>query len=92
MRKFSTKREEDNPPLYGPSVQLGSYNSIIEAEKDKPQFLRILHDIDLVVSPGQIVGVVGAVGAGKSSLIRAIMNEVELIFRHKVSFRPCITF
>ena len=32
----------------------------------------VLHDIDLVVRPGEIVALIGANGAGKSTLVKAI--------------------
>ncbi len=35
-----------------------------------------LFDIDLQVKRGELLGIAGAVGAGKSSLIAAIMGEV----------------
>ena len=35
-----------------------------------------LHGLDLSVGKGQLVGVAGGVGAGKTSLISAIMGEV----------------
>lgn len=37
----------------------------------------ILKDINLEVKPGKLVAVVGQVGAGKSSLISAILGEME---------------
>jgi branched-chain amino acid transport system ATP-binding protein len=38
--------------------------------------VRVLHDIDLRVEPGEIVCILGANGAGKTSLLRAISNIV----------------
>ena len=40
------------------------------------QSLEILKGINLDVTSGQLVGLVGAVGCGKSSVISAILNEV----------------
>ena len=36
-----------------------------------------LHSLNLRVKPGQLVAVVGQVGAGKSSLIQALLGEME---------------
>ena len=38
--------------------------------------VQCLNNIDLSIKPGQFLGVVGHIGAGKSSLISAIMGEV----------------
>lgn len=38
--------------------------------------VRVLHDIDLRVEPGEIVCILGANGAGKTSLLRAVSNIV----------------
>ena len=38
-----------------------------------------LHSINLNIKPGQLVAVVGHVGAGKSSLISALLGEMEKI-------------
>lgn len=35
-----------------------------------------LHDLDISVYPGELVGVVGAVGSGKSSLLHAMLGEM----------------
>ena len=35
------------------------------------------HSIDLTVKPGELIAVVGQVGAGKSSLISALLGEME---------------
>ena len=37
----------------------------------------IFHSVNLDVKPGQLVAVVGQVGAGKSSLIQALLGEME---------------
>jgi len=38
----------------------------------------VLNDLNLHIAPGQLCGVVGRVGSGKSSLCSAILNETEL--------------
>ena len=36
-----------------------------------------MYSLNLSVKPGQLVAVVGQVGAGKSSLIQALLGEME---------------
>lgn len=36
----------------------------------------VLHDIDLLIEPGEVIGVLGANGAGKSTLMRAIVGLI----------------
>uniref|UniRef100_A0A3B1JUL9 ABC transporter domain-containing protein n=1 Tax=Astyanax mexicanus TaxID=7994 RepID=A0A3B1JUL9_ASTMX len=36
----------------------------------------IVHSVNLEISPGHLVAVVGAVGSGKSSLISAMLGEM----------------
>ncbi|KAH9384701.1 hypothetical protein HPB48_026712 [Haemaphysalis longicornis] len=38
-----------------------------------------IEDIELNVAPGSLVGVVGFVGSGKSSLLAAILGDMHLI-------------
>ena len=42
----------------------------------------LIHSINLNIKPGQLVAVVGHVGAGKSSLISALLGEMEKITGH----------
>ena len=42
----------------------------------------LIHSINLNIKPGQLVAVVGQVGAGKSSLISALLGEMEKITGH----------
>ena len=44
--------------------------------------LTTLHSINLNIKAGQLVAVVGHVGAGKSSLISALLGEMEKIEGH----------
>ena len=43
---------------------------------DLPKYTQVLRDINLSISPGNLVGVAGAIGSGKSSLISSILGEV----------------
>ena len=47
-----------------------------DASSNSPKSLTILRNISLDVAPGQLVGIAGGVGSGKSTLILAILNEV----------------
>uniref|UniRef100_A0A1X7VVN1 ABC-type glutathione-S-conjugate transporter n=1 Tax=Amphimedon queenslandica TaxID=400682 RepID=A0A1X7VVN1_AMPQE len=52
-----------------------------------------LHNIDLSVKPGELVAVVGPVGAGKSSLISALLGEMDklngqVVMRGSVAYVP----
>ena len=42
------------------------YDSADEADRD------VLHDIDLVIEPGQSIGILGATGSGKTSLVNLL--------------------
>ena len=43
---------------------------------DLPKYTQVLRDINLSIRPGNLVGVAGAIGSGKSSLISSILGEV----------------
>ena len=56
----------------------------------------ILCSVNLDVKPGQLVAVVGQVGAGKSSLIQALLGEMEkqggnVALRVSVRYHECDT-
>ena len=50
--------------------------NVKNVEEVEPNYVPCLFNINLDVSKGQLLGVAGSVGAGKSSLISAIMGEV----------------
>jgi len=41
--------------------------------------LEILHGVDLVVKPGEIVVLIGPNGAGKTTILKSIFNQVDII-------------
>ena len=43
---------------------------------DGPDFIPCLYDLKLSVKRGQLIGIAGEVGCGKTSLVSAIMGEV----------------
>ena len=57
------------PPVVG-RVVFDHVNFAYNAEATKPDF--VLHDINLVVEPGQTIALVGETGAGKSTLVSLI--------------------
>ena len=44
--------------------------------------MNLLYSINLNIKPGQLVAVVGHVGAGKSSFISALLGEMEKMTGH----------
>ena len=59
----------------GLSLLLSEASYSWKVEKDEPP-TPALTDINLAVPRGQLLGIAGRVGAGKSSLISAILGEV----------------
>ncbi|KAJ3059400.1 Multidrug resistance-associated protein 9, partial [Quaeritorhiza haematococci] len=57
--------------------------------KGKGRSRTILHDIDLVMRRRHLVGVVGPVGSGKSSLANAILGEMDLT-SGQIAIRPTL--
>eukprot|EP00210_Caulerpa_lentillifera_P007919 g7560.t1 len=45
----------------------------------KKKTIQILSDITLDVKPGELIGIVGKVGSGKSSLLMALLNDMEVM-------------
>lgn len=54
-------------------------NGVFNWEREGGGARPTLDDINLNVTPGQLVAVVGQVGSGKSSLLSAILGEMEKI-------------
>ena len=65
-KKFENKKEAKNDD--------------VEEENDELlkncESVQVLFNVDLKVEKGQLIGVAGAVGSGKTSLIASIMNEL----------------
>ena len=51
-------------------------DNVKNVEEVEPNYVPCLFNMDLDVTKGQLLGVAGSVGSGKSSLISAIMGEV----------------
>ena len=86
------------PP--GPQSSLNSSlnQSLIDSEAPKAaetpkKIENILHDINIEIRPGEMVGIIGQVGAGKSSLVSAMIGEMhkvsgEVTYKGKIAYIP----
>lgn len=63
------ERTEDEQPMLANGIKLKEYNHW------RPP---TLHDINLEIPKGKLIGIVGPVGAGKSSLLQALLRELPL--------------
>lgn len=63
---------------FSPSLQYtGKYREEKHGKSQGPRQMRTLKEVTFNVQPGELVGVVGRVGSGKSSLLLALLNEMQ---------------
>eukprot|EP00210_Caulerpa_lentillifera_P008112 g7746.t1 len=80
---FSTKSEDNRIGLKRESKQ----------EFESPSYIQTLASIDFRVRPGDLVGITGRVGSGKSSLLYALLNDMEnLNPDHLVQMKGTISY
>ncbi|XP_066299993.1 ATP-binding cassette sub-family C member 5-like [Branchiostoma lanceolatum] len=76
------KRQEENTTVTG-TVEEDTEPPTVAAQADDGQIetklIETLFDINLTIAKGTLLGVCGSVGAGKSSLISAILNEMRSV-------------
>nr|XP_027794990.1 multidrug resistance-associated protein 9 isoform X2 [Marmota flaviventris] len=72
-RHFVKKQRQEVYAEHSPSAQ-GAAGS--EEQSDSPK--SILHNISFVVRKGKVLGICGNVGSGKSSLIAALLGQMQL--------------
>ncbi|XP_067903704.1 ATP-binding cassette sub-family C member 5-like [Heterodontus francisci] len=65
--------------LLGTKMQFDHDNIHVNFSSPKPKLQRALHNINLTVEQGKLVGICGSVGSGKSSLISAILGQLILL-------------
>ena len=65
-------KNEETLPLKDSMEHSENYDASSSSSKS----ISILSRITLDISSGQMVGIVGSVGCGKSSILSAILNEV----------------
>eukprot|EP00210_Caulerpa_lentillifera_P007441 g7111.t1 len=58
-------------------------NNDLKSEKEESaseeEMVQTLSDIEFDIRPGELVGVVGKVGSGKSSILNALLNDMEVL-------------
>ena len=56
------------------------YNLSQWEQKDKPKTIKpVIKELDLTIKKGELVGIKGPVGSGKSSLFSCILGEMKAI-------------
>ena len=68
-------------PLSQKDSEAKEYESVVKNSNER-RFIQVLHDVTLSIDPGSLVGVAGAIGSGKSSLISSILGEVNILINH----------
>ncbi|MGH7159967.1 MAG: ABC transporter ATP-binding protein, partial [Acetobacteraceae bacterium] len=76
MRSIAVARQMGDPPGAGPlSVTRGEVRfEGVTFDYGRARKLAVLHGIDLVIRPGERVGLVGPSGAGKSTLVNLLLH------------------
>lgn len=82
-KQTPTSVDSAGSPANGSDAVAVALPSMIEAADGTPApgkgVAWRLHGVNLTVSPGELVCVVGRVGAGKSSLVQGILGEMEML-------------
>ena len=71
----------DRPTDAGPSPESDPDTAVLEARGVAAGYgaQPVIHDVDLVVQPGEVVGLLGANGAGKTTTLLALAGELPLL-------------
>ncbi|XP_072451110.1 ATP-binding cassette sub-family C member 5-like isoform X3 [Chiloscyllium punctatum] len=75
----SSLPEQNDHLLLGTKMQLDRDNIHVNLSSPKPKLQSVLHNINLTVEQGKLVGICGSVGSGKSSLISAVLGQLILL-------------
>jgi branched-chain amino acid transport system ATP-binding protein len=67
--------------LIGAEAPTGASTPVLEARRITAGYgpQPVIHDVDLVVQPGEVVGLLGANGAGKTTTLLALAGELPLL-------------
>ena len=81
------------PSSADPSPRKPSMAALPDAASSVPQAqnIPVVHDVSLTVRRGQLIGVCGAVAAGKSSLLAGILGQMKLM-QGDVARTPRVAF
>jgi ATP-binding cassette subfamily C (CFTR/MRP) protein 1 len=77
---------------YKPSIDVDKVSQTVSIESDIPSVIsesqngkKILKNINLTVTKGEFVAIIGETGSGKSSVIHAILNNMLILNKDKAS-------
>ncbi|XP_077981991.1 ATP-binding cassette sub-family C member 5-like [Glandiceps talaboti] len=75
---FAWEKQED---IVDDDDEIRKRKEAMKREKTlEEQFDMVLHDIDFNLQKGALIGVCGGVGTGKTSLVSAIINQLECVY------------
>lgn len=75
---YQTTHQPDTPDVENkPFCWKSSRKVKTKKDLESPRVIQTLSDISLDVKPGELIGIAGRVGTGKSSLLSALLNEME---------------
>lgn len=78
------EQSKNHPSKHGQKMVNGIAATVEEKGQfilaDDNQHIETLHNVELEIPRGKLIGICGSVGSGKSSLLSAVMGDVSAFF------------
>lgn len=79
LKTIDNQTKEVDEPLITTEKEEIKKEKPKESIEDTKTFDIVLEDISLLIKPGEVIGIIGEVGSGKSSLFEAILNSLIIL-------------